>query len=251
MSLSVTPISCLTDNYAWCFDTGAGAAVVDPGEAAPVLRWLESQGLALRWILVTHHHGDHTGGILALHQHTGAAVLGAAADHHRLPPLDLELEDGDEPILGDLHAHVVSVPGHTTAHVAYLVDDVLFAGDVLFAFGCGRVFEGTPAQMWASLDRLRSLPGATRLCCGHEYTIANLRFARHLLPDSEALTDAAVRSIERRQKRQPTLPADMDEQRALNPFLRCDDPELLAELGLEGYAPAQVFAEIRGRKDRF
>ncbi len=251
MSLSVTPVSCLTDNYAWCFDTGDGAAVVDPGAADPVLRWLDREGLTLGWILLTHHHGDHTGGAIALQQHTKARILGAATDVHRLPPLHLELDDGDEPIVGDLRLRVHAVPGHTTGHLAYQVDDLLFVGDVLFAFGCGRVFEGTPDQMWASLDRLRSLHGVERVCCGHEYTIANLRFARHQLPNDPGLEEAIVRCIELRQQRLPTLPADMAEQRALNPFLRCDDPAMLASLGLEGRAPAEVFAEIRGRKDRF
>ncbi len=250
--LPVSPVPCLSDNYAWCFATGEGeAAVVDPGAAEPVQRWLALQGLRLRTILLTHHHGDHTGGAWGLHQSTGASIVGASADEHRLPPLDWAVQEGDRLELGLHRARVLAVPGHTSGHIAFVVGDVLFAGDALFAYGCGRVFEGSMAQMWASLDRLRQIPDAARLCCGHEYTSANLRFARHLEPERDELIDAAVRCIGQRQQGLPTLPASMDEQRALNPFLRCDEPELQAVLGLEGLSPSEVFAHIRGRKDAF
>jgi hydroxyacylglutathione hydrolase len=252
ISLPVFAVPCFDDNYAWCFATGTGeAAVVDPGEAAPVQRWLEAGGLRLRWILLTHHHGDHIGGAEALRQRHGAGILGAAADRHRLPPLDQALEDSATLTLGAHRAEVLAVPGHTSGHLAYVVGDVLFAGDTLFAFGCGRVFEGTPAQMWSSMDRLRALSGPARLCCGHEYTAANLRFARHLLPDDRGLAQAEQRCAERRAQSLPTLPAPMEEQRTLNPFLRCDEPGMLAALGLEGQGAAEVFGAIRARKDRF
>lgn len=251
-SLPISPVLCLTDNYAWCIKIGEGeAVVVDPGVAEPVQRWLDERKLRLRSILLTHHHGDHTGGAIALRQATGASIVGAGVDAHRLPPLDWTVQDGDQLELGPHRAQVLAVPGHTSGHVAYQIADALFAGDVLFAFGCGRVFEGSPAQMWASLDRLRQLPATTRLYSGHEYTTANLRFARKLLPDDPGLAEAAIRCIATRQERRPTLPTPMGEQRRLNPFLRCDDPELMAALDLEGRSPAEVFAHIRGMKDRF
>lgn len=250
-TLPVTAIPCLNDNYAWGVALEEGsAAVVDPSEAAPVQRWLDGAGLTLRWILLTHHHGDHTGGASALAERHGAAVVGAAADRHRLPPLDRAVRDGDALELGPYRARVLAVPGHTLGHVAYSVADALFSGDALFAFGCGRVFEGDPAQMWDSLSRLRAAPGARQLCCGHEYTSSNLRFARWLLPDDGALELAEARVLTRLAQGQSSLPSPMDEQRALNPFLRCDDPALAARLGLEP-DPVTVFAHIRALKDRF
>jgi hydroxyacylglutathione hydrolase len=251
-TLPVTAIPCLNDNYAWGIALEEGsAAVVDPSEAAPVQRWLDGAGLTLRWILLTHHHGDHIGGAEALARRHGARIAGAAADRHRLPPLDRTLEDGQRLEIGGLSARVFAVPGHTSGHLAFVVEDALFAGDALFSFGCGRVFEGTHAQMWSSMLRLRALPGHARLCCGHEYTAANLRFARHLLPDEPDLAQAERQVAQRRSQGLPTLPTPMGEQIALNPFLRCDDPAMRARLGLEDRAPAEVFAAIRSRKDRF
>ncbi len=252
ITLPVSPISCLSDNYAWIIPLGSDeAAVVDPAQAAPVQGWLDARGWRARWILLTHHHGDHSAGAEALARRYGARIAGAAADRHRLPPIDLALEDGDEIQLGPYSARVLAVPGHTTGHIAFVVADAVFAGDALFSFGCGRVFEGTPAQMWGSMRRLRALPGLTKLCCGHEYTLANLRFARHLLPGDRALAQAEARCAERRARGLATLPSPMGEQQALNPFLRCDDPIMQARLGLEGRDPAAVFAAIRARKDRF
>ncbi len=248
----ITAIPCLQDNYAWGIALGGGeAAVVDPSEAAAVQRWLGERGLRLRWLLLTHHHGDHIGGAEALARRHGARIAGSAADRHRLPPLDQALEDGDALELGGHVAQVLAVPGHTSGHLAFLVEDAVFAGDALFSFGCGRVFEGSPAQMWSSMMRLRALPGASELCCGHEYTAANLRFARHLLPDDPRLAEAERRCAARRAQGLPTLPTSLGEQATLNPFLRCDDPTLQTQLGLLGRPPVEVFAAIRAWKDGF
>ncbi len=251
-ALPIEPIPCLSDNYAWIFPTGPGeVAVVDPGEEAPVHDWLEERKLRAAWILLTHHHGDHTGGARSLVARHGSRLVGAAEDRQRLPPLDLAVEGGQILPLGTHNARVIAVPGHTSGHVAYLVQDALFAGDALFAWGCGRVFEGTPEQMWSSMVTLRELAADARLCCGHEYTLANLHFACHLLPDDPRLTEATLEAQEHRRRGTPTLPVSMAEQRASNPFLRCDDADLAAEVGLSGHSADQVFARIRMQKDRF
>ena len=251
-SPEISPIPALGDNYVWLFPTGAGTvAVVDPGQPQPVLAALEERGVRVSHVLLTHHHWDHVGGVEDLVERDGPEVIGAASDAERLPPLGRAVGDGDRFSLAGATCRVLAVPGHTSGHVAYVLGDALFAGDTLFSYGCGRMFEGTPPQMWQSLCKLRALPDETRVYCGHEYTESNLRFAVHLTPDAPGLAAAGDRARATRAADRPTVPSRLGDEKALNPFLRCDDPNFAVAVGATGDAPERVFARIRGQKDTF
>jgi hydroxyacylglutathione hydrolase len=255
--LELEPIAILADNYVWAVDDGAHALVVDPGVAAPVQAWLLQRGLTLAAILVTHHHDDHIGGLAALRAAWPAAIAIGPADE-RIGPLDRRVGDGDRidlpaPALG---LEVIAVPGHTRSHVAYHGAGLLFCGDTLFSAGCGRLFEGTPAQMLASLDRLAGLPGSTLVCCTHEYTAANCAFARQVEPGNTALAGFCDQVRALRAERLPTLPSSMARERSVNPFLRIDQAgvrtTLAAARGLAaGASRSEAFAALRGWKDGF
>jgi len=255
MVLQILTIPCLSDNYAYlAHDPATGAtALVDVPEAAPILDALARQGWRLSDVLLTHHHADHVQGlgeVLAAHP---ARVIGAAADAHRLPPLDLAVAEGDRVEIGAETGHVIEVPGHTLGHIAFHFPQsgAAFTADSLMALGCGRVFEGTMPQMHASLARLAALPPGTLIFSGHEYTAANARFAVTIDPDNPRLA-ARVREIESaRAAGQPTVPSRLEEELATNPFLRVGDPAIRARLGLKEAKAADVFADIRRRKDRF
>ncbi len=251
-SLMVEPIPALKDNYIWLFATGDHTwAAVDPGEAKPVIHHLESQGDTLSHILLTHHHHDHIGGVDALRKHFGTIVIGAERDIHRLPPLDVAVTGEQRISLGREEAVVMEVPGHTLGHVVYQVQDTLFAGDALFRFGCGRIFEGTPEKMWESLLKIRALPDSVQLCAGHEYTLVNLQFACSLEPNNSAL-QTLLRHISRQTDReQPTMPSPLDEEKRYNPFFRSDDPLFARNIGLTGQSAEQVFASIRKKRNSF
>ena len=258
---AIIPLAAFTDNYVWAIREGDRAAVVDPGDAAPVRAWLDDEGVSLTAILVTHHHRDHTGGIVDLVRDRALPVIGPAreaipartravaqADRFTIPGLDLELD-------------VLDIPGHTAGHVAFLGRDgtwgapALFCGDTLFAAGCGRLFEGTPEQMWRSLSALATLPGDTRVYCGHEYTLANLRFAAAVEPANPAIATRLAREQAKRDRGVPTLPPPRADERATNPFLRAAEP------GVRGVAEARagrklvdavaVFAALREWKNAF
>jgi hydroxyacylglutathione hydrolase len=230
----VDAVPCLDDNYAWLVRAPDGAvAVCDPGEAAPAIAALEKAGGRLDLILLTHHHGDHVNGVAAVKQRfPGAKVVGARADAHRLPPLDLVVEPGGTVRLGSAEAAVIDTPGHTVGHVAYHfpVGGVLLCGDTLFSLGCGRFLEGTPAQMFGALAALKALPDATLVCCGHEYTASNARFALSVDPDNTALRTRADRVQVQRAGGLPTVPTTIAEERAANPFLRAPDAAALGRL---------------------
>lgn len=256
MTLELTPIPCLTDNYAWLWhDTATDTVVVvDVPEAAPVLKVLSDRRWQLHHILITHHHADHVAGVEALALATGAKVAGAAADAHRLPPLDHPVAPGDVLPLGMETAQVLTADGHTLGHIAWYLPGagLLFSGDSLMSWGCGRLFEGTPAQMFDTLSRLAALPPETRVCSGHEYTEANGRFALSLEPGNARLQARMDRVTALRQAGAPSLPVTLAEERATNPFLRTDDAALRAALGLPGdAAPLAVFTAARAHKDRF
>lgn len=253
--LEIVQVPILGDNYAYLLhepEEGA-TAVVDPGEAAPLLAAAEARGWRIDKVLLTHHHADHVAGAAGVREATGATVVAPLADLGRIENVDVAVADGETVALGATHAVVFETPGHTSGHVAYwfMADDALFPGDTLFALGCGRLFEGTPEQMWESLSRLRALPDETRVFCGHEYTAANARFARAVDPDNAQLAARAEEVARLVETRQPTVPSLLGVEKATNPFLRADDAAFAQRLGLAGHPPAAVFAEIRRRKDSF
>ncbi|NKX44239.1 hydroxyacylglutathione hydrolase [Roseicyclus persicicus] len=251
----IVTVPCLQDNYAFLLhDPATGAtAVVDVPEVAPIQAALTARGWSLTDILITHHHGDHIGGVAALKAATGARVWGAAADAHRLPPLDRALAEGDTVTVGALEGRVIDVSGHTLGHVAFHFRDAgaVFTADSLMALGCGRLFEGRAQQMWASLSKLAALPPDTLVCSGHEYTAGNARFALTIDPDNAALISRAEAVQAARDANRPTVPSSLREELATNPFLRAADPVLARRLGMEGADPADVFARIRSLKDSF
>ena len=253
--LTIHRIPARKDNYFWlAVEPTAGAvAIVDPGDAAPVRDKLKELGLPLTHILNTHHHNDHIGANLELKEEFGLTVIGPRADRDRIPGIDIAVGDGDKFMLGNAEARVFDVPGHTRGHIAYWFaeSNALFCGDTLFAMGCGRLFEGTPAQMWHSLSKFRALPDETKVYCAHEYTLSNARFALTVDSGNAALKERAALVARMREANQPTVPSTLGEERATNPFLRADRPELAAAVSMTGAAPADVFSAIRTRKDSF
>ena len=255
MALELFTISCRTDNYAYLLhDAGSGAtALIDAPEAAPILAALAQRGWTLSDILITHHHGDHVEAVAEIVAATQARVTGAAADAHRLPPLTRAVKEGDAVQVGPESGHVIDVPGHTVGHIAFYFPDsgYAFTADSLMAGGCGRLLEGTPVQMWDSLQKLAQLPPETLICSGHEYTAANLRFAASLDPGNAALQARIARVATARAENRATVPSRLAGELATNPFLRADTPALRQATGMPNAAAAAVFAEIRARKDRF
>ena len=251
------PIPAFNDNYLWLLHDGRRAVIVDPGDAAPVQHALRENGLQLASILVTHHHPDHTGGVAELHESTGAPVYGPARE--AIPEPFKHLKDGDTVQALGLDFEIIDVPGHTAGHIAFYTPDMdgrplLFCGDTLFSGGCGRLFEGTPAQMLASLDRLAALPGNTRVCCTHEYTLSNLRFALAVEPDNTELIGYHARCTALRAVGKPTLPTSIAQELLINPFLRTRQATVMA--AAQRFDPAthddnSVFAAIRQWKNQF
>jgi hydroxyacylglutathione hydrolase len=256
---AIIPIPAFADNYVWLLREGRAAVVVDPGDAAPVQAYLDREGLDLAAIVATHHHGDHVGGIEALVARRHVPVYGPARE--AIPARTHALREGDRVALDELGLgfRVLDVPGHTAGHVAYTAHvagvPVLFCGDTLFAAGCGRIFEGTPATLWTSLAKLAALDPATRVYCAHEYTLANLRFAAAVEPASVALAQRAARDAALRDRGQPTVPSTIADELATNPFLRAGAPAVRAAAeahaghSLDG--DVAVFAELRAWKNAF
>lgn len=255
MPLDLVTIPCLSDNYAYlAHDPATGATLaVDVPEAGPIIAELDARGWTLSHVLLTHHHADHVQGLADLLAAHPAKAIGAAADAHRLPPLDIAVNAGDTIAIGDQTGHVIDVSGHTVGHIAVYFPDaaIVFTADSLMALGCGRLFEGTPDQMWQSLSRLAALPADTTVCSGHEYTQANAKFALTIDPDNRALISRSDAINAARAAGQPTVPSTLAQELATNPFLRPSDPAIRARLSLEDASDTLVFAEIRARKDRF
>ena len=246
---------CLKDNFGvLVHDPASGAtAAIDAPEAAPIEEALKATGWRLSDILATHHHGDHTGGIEELKQRHHCRVVAPAAEADGIPEVDETVRQNDKVRVGGIEAQVIETPGHTAGHISYFfpADRLAFVGDTLFSIGCGRVIEGNSQMMWDSLLKLRALPDDTRVFCGHEYTAANVRFAKTIEPDNAMLAQRAQEVTELVAARQLTIPSMMGEEKAANPFLRADVPAVAKALGLAGKPAWQVFAEIRERKNRF
>ncbi|WP_170598794.1 hydroxyacylglutathione hydrolase [Ruegeria arenilitoris] len=255
MPLEIVTIPCLSDNYAFlAHDHASGqTALVDAPEAGPILAELTARGWRLSHVLLTHHHWDHVDGLPGILEQHPAQVIGAAADVHRLPPLDKQVADGDRFEIGGEPVEVLDVSGHTVGHVAYYMPKsaVVFTADSLMALGCGRLFEGDAEQMWTSLSKIAALPDETSVCSGHEYTQSNARFAVTIDPYNTALQQRVHEIDQARAKGRATVPSNLGVEKATNPFLRATDPKIQAQLGMVGADPVAVFAEIRGRKDRF
>lgn len=256
--MEIHPVPAFQDNYLWVIARGPNAAVVDPGDAEAIARFLQARGLALTAILATHHHGDHVGGVAELAARWKCPVFGPAGE--RIPEVTRRLREGDRVEVPGLAVtfDVLEVPGHTAGHIAYVhrgAPPVVFCGDTLFACGCGRLFEGTAAQMVASLAKLASLPPETRVYCAHEYTLANIRFAQAVDPGNARLAERAAREAAKRSRGEPTVPSTIGEELATNPFLRWDAREVVAAAERHaGHAlpgPVEVFAEVREWKNRF
>jgi hydroxyacylglutathione hydrolase len=254
-TLEIVTVPCRSDNYAYLLrdSTTGQTAVVDAPEAEPIMAALDARGWDLDWILLTHHHADHVDGVPQLVTRYGCKVAGGKADEGRLPPLDMALAEGETFALGESKATVIDVSGHTVNHIAFHFTDAhaLFSGDSLFVLGCGRVFEGTHAMMWASLAKLAALDPQTTVWCGHEYTLANLAFARSIEPANPDLTRQGAEIEAQRAQGKPTVPTTIGRELAANPFLRAAAEPLKAALGLSGADAASVFGEVRRRKDAF
>jgi hydroxyacylglutathione hydrolase len=246
---------CLKDNFGvLVHDPSTGAtASIDAPEAAPVEAALAATGWRLTDILVTHHHADHTGGIAELKARHHCRVTAPRQEAARIPVVDATVGEGDTVKVGGLTARVLETPGHTSGHITYVfdADKLAFVGDTLFSIGCGRVIEGTPEMMWASLLKLRALPDDTLVYCGHEYTQANIRFALTIEPDNKDLRARADEAQQQVGAGRDTIPTRMGAEKRENVFLRADVPAVAAAVGLAGKPPAQVFAEVRARKNKF
>lgn len=256
MPLHLVTVPCLSDNYAFLLhdsDTKA-TLLVDIPEAAPVLAALDAHGWTLTDIAITHHHNDHVQGLPdILARFPEASVTGATADAHRLPPLTRAVADGDHFTFAGHDVQVFDVSGHTVGHIAFHIPaaNAVFTGDSLMALGCGRLFEGDAAMMWASLGKLAALPGETLVCSGHEYTAGNARFALTVEPDNAALIARVAQVNTARAAGKPTVPSLLSDELATNPFLRAHLPAIKAHLSLQGASDDRVFATIRASKDRF
>ena len=253
MSFELVTVPCLADNYAFLLHKDGQTTVIDVPDAAPIMSELKARGWKADEIWITHHHNDHIDGVDELRAAHGSHVIGGSDDAARLPKLDAAYADGDSFSFAGSEVQVMDVSGHTIGHIALYVADAgaVFTADSLMALGCGRLFEGTPEQMWESLSKLAALPPETQVCSGHEYTAANLAFALTIEPQNPELQARGMRIAVARDRGQPTVPSTLSEELATNPFLRAGLAEVKSGLNMSGEADSAVFAEIRKRKDSF
>lgn len=258
--MRVIPVPCLSDNYAYLVtaEGSTDAVVIDPSEAAPVIEAVRREGLSLVGVINTHHHWDHIGGNEGLREAFGELpVYAHASDTSRVPTQTVKVEEGTAFDVAGLRFEPLHVPGHTTGAVAYVVEGAVFTGDTLFVAGCGRMFEGTPPMMHGSLSKLAALPPETRVYCGHEYTVANLKFAQAVEPENTAVSDKLAASLAARARNEPTVPSTIASERLTNPFLRCAESSVragAARVGqpiADGASDADVFGAVRRAKDGF
>lgn len=254
-NFSVHQLPALNDNYIYLIEdhNSDTLAVVDPADASPVVQACNQLDKPLTHILNTHHHWDHTDGNKPLKSRFGATVIGAEVDAARIPEIDIGVSEASPILLGSLSTEVLFVPGHTRGHIAYLIGDALFCGDTLFGGGCGRLFEGTPEQMWRSLTKLAALPDETRVYCAHEYTLANLRFARNVDPDNSDLTTRISNDTQKRMKQLPTIPSSIGIEKLTNPFLRPLNRDFCYQYAEQldiPSTPVAVFSHLRASKDK-
>lgn len=246
---------CLTDNYGYLVHDpkSTETACIDTPEPEKILEQLATKKWNLTYILNTHHHWDHAGGNLEIKNKTGCKIIGPRAEAGRIPGIDQSVGEGDKIKIGQHIAKILETPGHTSGHIIYhfIEDGIAFVGDTLFAMGCGRLFEGTPDQMWHSLQKIMGMPGSTKLYCAHEYTLANARFALTVDPDNTELKERYDEVKKLRDKNLPTIPATLNSELMTNPFLRARDPGIRHTLNMSKESDTAVFAEIRGRKDNF
>ena len=254
MAAEIRPFTCLSDNFGYLIHDPAtkATASIDAPEAGPIIKALEREGWTLTDILVTHHHHDHVGGVAELKQKYGCRVVGPHDKSARIAHVDLRVGQGDIVKVGGLLARVLETPGHTLDHISYVFDSekALFAADTLFSIGCGRVFEGNYPMMWDSLLKLRALPDDFKLYCGHEYTAANVKFALTIEPDNAALKARAGEVKRLRAENKPTVPTLLGEEKKANVFLRADEPSVAASVRMKGRNAAEVFGELRERKNK-
>jgi len=253
--LSIRQFPCLSDNYGFLVHDAASGetATIDTPDADRILAEAKAAGWTITQIWNTHHHFDHAGGNAAIKAATGARIVAPSYESDRIPDIDLAVSEGDSVWLGKIEAKVIFTPGHTSGHIVYSLpgEHVAFVGDTMFALGCGRLFEGTPQQMWASLSRLAALPDDTAIYCAHEYTQANARFALSVDPDNRALLAYSANVDAKRARGEATVPTTVGAEKTANPFLRAADPSIRARLNLADASDTEVFAEIRRRKDVF
>tara|TARA_A100001015_G_scaffold315794_1_gene428473 strand:- start:88 stop:852 length:765 start_codon:yes stop_codon:yes gene_type:complete len=252
---SIEIIPCLSDNYAYIIrdEKTNKNILVDAPEYAPIEKYLDAKAMSLDFILITHHHSDHIDGINYLKNKYSPKIIGAKRDKHRLPLLDIEVEEGHELSIGSKTFRIYDVDGHTLGHIAYrlLEDNALFSGDSLMVMGCGRLFEGTPKDMWESLKKIKQLPEDTMIYSGHEYTKSNIEFALTVDPQNEKLKDRKIKELARLEKGMPTVPSALKEELDTNPFLRENDPSIVNHLDIVDLDPTSRFAKIRALKDNF
>lgn len=255
MPYEILTIPCLSDNYAFLIGNtvSSEAALIDAPEAAPINAALKAKGWTLKRVLLTHHHWDHVDALHGLDRAPDCKLIGARADAHRLPDLDIAVDEGDEIVVCGLKTRVIDVSGHTLGHIAYHMPEIsaVFTADSLMALGCGRLFEGTPEQMLSSLEKLAALPKDTVVYSGHEYTHTNARFALTIEPDNSALISRANATTTAREAGEPTVPSSLELELATNPFLRAHVPQIAKHLGMAGASKLEVFTEIRERRNGF